>query len=745
MAAAYNVADLVPFRTVGMASQKVSFQRLIVQNQGNSQFAKVSQSVAPAQQQQSAAPAQQQSVQQHAVQAAVQQMHQPAQLHLDGVESMGITQDGKLIQSPNPAVSATAFTTNQFSPSGILTCPQPAALTTQCMSGADYDFITQQVQNIHQGFTAGTDQADFAGCIVRMTGHDLMDFRRGAPAGENGGADGCIDFQDGDNAGLQSCLQLLQPAYDAAFPSNGLLTCQKVSLADFLVVAAEAIMEITRATTAPIGFKDNFRFGRTTSQTCSWAHGRLPNPENGCRDAPLPNGGESVKTSFVDSLELSWPQAATLMGTHTLGRAASVNSGYDGWWSDPTNQGVFNNDYYKSLIGKGWEKVTTSVGSAGAVKTQWNWIGKDSQTFGGTPVMMLTSDMCLWNDMVSAESAPDGCCLWNFQQGLGASGGAVSTPHCGGPAGLPFGTDHTNCCGNQPSGPCNSDAITPVGPENLFGSTDQANQLPSHLRQLAHDTTGLDSFYTDFKLVWTKVVENGFESQLQTPQAAECTPTDPTDPPTKAPTVAVADPTSPPTLSPSKPPTLSPTIPTPPEEPTCWTPWMNRDTPTGTGEWETLEALAAEHPAAFIDAGCTFDQYSSTVSTPQGVECKEAYTGTPFEAMHDTFTNGIACTPEEGLVCLNADQSYGTCNNYKIRFNCCQSADEAHGNPTTLTFQGSEKKECEIVMRNGKLVSTCPISSPLDSRSDTTFMRQDIEAIHTRLAAIEHRMGMDTM
>jgi hypothetical protein len=628
------------------------------------------------------------------------------------------------------------------------------------MSASDYDFVTQKVQAIHQGFTAGTDQADFAGCIVRMTGHDLMDFRRSAPVGENGGADGCIDFQDPDNAGLAACLQLLQPAYDAAFPC-GLLTCQKVSLADFLVVAAEAIMEITRATPAPIGFKNNFKFGRTTSQTCTWANGRLPNPENGCLDSPLPHLGESVKTSFVDSLELSWPQAATLMGTHTLGRAASANSGYNGWWSDPSNQGVFNNDYYKSLIGKGWAKATTHVGPGGTVaKTQWNWIGKDSQTFGEgtdeTPVMMLTSDMCLWNDMGNAQSGamspsmPDDCCLWNFQQGLGGPGqpGAVSTPHCGGASGLPFPTDLQNCCAGA-SMPCNSDVEHPAGPGNLFGSIEQANQLPSHLRDLADNTNGLAAFYTDFKIVWKKVVENGFESNLHSFSQGECpctTPTSPpTSPPTLSPTATPTDedtPTDSPTLAPTNPPSVPPTVASPPDNPTCWTPWMNRDTPTGTGEWETLEALAAEHPSAFIEAGCTFDQYSSTVSTPMGVECKQAYSGTPFEHMHDSFTNGVACTPEQGLVCLNADQGYGTCNNYKIRFNCCQSADEAHGSPTTLTFQGDSSKDCEIVMRNGKLVSTCPISSPLSSQTDSTFMRQDINAIHTRLGAIERHLGL---
>lgn len=115
-----------------------------------------------------------------------------------------------------------------------------------------------------------------------------MDFDPTAPAGEKGGSDGCIDFNDGDNAGLASCLQQLQPAYE--------LACGHTSLADFLVIAGEAVMEATAV--SPIGFETDFRFGRTTSLGCSWAIGRLPNPENGC-EANVPN---SVATVFGDAM-----------------------------------------------------------------------------------------------------------------------------------------------------------------------------------------------------------------------------------------------------------------------------------------------------------------------------------------------------------------------------------------------------------------------------------------------------------
>jgi len=53
-------------------------------------------------------------------------------------------------------------------------------------------------------------KSGFAGCLVRVAGHDLMDFRYGNLDEDNsptsGGSDGCINFMDLDNTGLSACL-----------------------------------------------------------------------------------------------------------------------------------------------------------------------------------------------------------------------------------------------------------------------------------------------------------------------------------------------------------------------------------------------------------------------------------------------------------------------------------------------------------------------------------------------------------
>jgi hypothetical protein len=127
-------------------------------------------------------------------------------------------------------------------------------------------------------YELATNKSKFAGCVVRVAGHDFMDFRYsnldldGSPT--SGGSDGCINFKDDDNTGLSECLQ-----------NSGIIDvyqsfCTTLSLADFLVIAAEAVMGRTATyynsgdyyadgTFAKV-LRDNFKFGRKTAKTCSW-------------------------------------------------------------------------------------------------------------------------------------------------------------------------------------------------------------------------------------------------------------------------------------------------------------------------------------------------------------------------------------------------------------------------------------------------------------------------------------------
>lgn len=111
------------------------------------------------------------------------------------------------------------------------------------------DFTTQDymdvAESVNELYDDAEDQNAFAGCIVRLAGHDMMDFRYQFGSNgktvinKRGGSDGCINFEDKDNRGLVECIEEtgLQDAYDEH--------CGVVSLADFIVIAAEATMART--------------------------------------------------------------------------------------------------------------------------------------------------------------------------------------------------------------------------------------------------------------------------------------------------------------------------------------------------------------------------------------------------------------------------------------------------------------------------------------------------------------------
>jgi hypothetical protein len=93
-------------------------------------------------------------------------------------------------------------------------------------------------------------------------------------ANENttGGSDGCMAFSDPDNFGLPECIVI------ADIVGVYQKYCGQVSLADFLVIAAEAVMGRTASSydkndyygdgSTAKSFIERFSFGRTTQNEC---------------------------------------------------------------------------------------------------------------------------------------------------------------------------------------------------------------------------------------------------------------------------------------------------------------------------------------------------------------------------------------------------------------------------------------------------------------------------------------------
>lgn len=286
-------------------------------------------------------------------------------------------------------------------------CPN-FVLQTTCMTETKYEEVSASVAMMLNSISSDCDatncpQADWAGCVLRMAGHDFMDWD---PDTNSGGSDGCTDMNNHDNGGLAACLHVgehgnsLQSAYEQF--------CNSVSLADFLVIAAESVMTVTRGFAlelpreqVPLGnhFSQNFKFGRTTATACESAATKLPNPERGC---------PAVQETFIDRLGLDWRGAAALMGVHSLGRAKVENSGYFGWWSDPENSRKFNNNYYVSMVQKGWEPLQ-AIGD-NPEKNMWIMTGPNPPS-GDATEMMLDTDLCLAFDIPNG-AAGSSCCAW---------------------------------------------------------------------------------------------------------------------------------------------------------------------------------------------------------------------------------------------------------------------------------------------------------------------------------------------
>jgi catalase (peroxidase I) len=224
----------------------------------------------------------------------------------------------------------------------------------------------------------------------------------------SGGADGCTNMEAADNAGLSACLVDGEHGHSLRDVYHGFST--QVSLADFIVIAAEAVMATSRGFVSTdageslrASFKNAFRYGRTTATSCVDAEKLLPDPERGCA---------AVEDTFVKNMGLSWGESAALMGVHTIGKASVNNSGYAGRWSNPQASRLFNNDYFVSLVTKGWRPLNTICGND--AKNAWYMAGP------GFPdvfppeqehlQMMLNTDLCLaYSANVSSAS---NCCAW---------------------------------------------------------------------------------------------------------------------------------------------------------------------------------------------------------------------------------------------------------------------------------------------------------------------------------------------
>ena len=85
------------------------------------------------------------------------------------------------------------------------------------------------------------------------------------------------------------------------------------------------------------------------------------------------------------------------------------------------------------------------------------------------------------------------------------------------------------------------------------------------------------------------------------------------------------------------------------------TDWFDIDSPkSGNGDFETLAAIRLQYPL-------------EVCKKPVGIQAELSDTMKPFGRGNDS----LSISPLDGLVCINADQEAGRCQNYRVRF-CCR-------------------------------------------------------------------------
>jgi hypothetical protein len=209
---------------------------------------------------------------------------------------------------------------------------------------------------------------DHMGAIMRLAFHDAT--------GE-GGPNGCIDFNEGDNNGLQDIVATLDE-----FQAN---YAGVISKADLWVLAANLVVQFATTNAdrqmnrefppTPYTLELPFRYGRNDAASCD-DEGLFPHPSFTWAETNAFFGGR---------FGMTYVEVMAILGGHSLGRCQAANSGFDGGWI--TMQSSFSNLYYNSMGSVGWRNEDESL----------VWVGPQE-------TIMLMSDAELLYDTYGSEN-----------------------------------------------------------------------------------------------------------------------------------------------------------------------------------------------------------------------------------------------------------------------------------------------------------------------------------------------------
>lgn len=181
----------------------------------------------------------------------------------------------------------------------------------------------KEIERARRDLRALISSKNCAPIMLRLAWHDAGTYDK---ATKTGGPNGSIRFEEeythGSNAGLKIAIDLLEPI-KAKHP--------KITYADLYQLAGVVAVEVTGGPTI------DFVPGRRDSSACP-REGRLPDAKK---------GSQHLRDVFY-RMGLTDKDIVALSGGHTLGKAHSERSGFEGAW---TNEPLkFDNSYFVELL-----------------------------------------------------------------------------------------------------------------------------------------------------------------------------------------------------------------------------------------------------------------------------------------------------------------------------------------------------------------------------------------------------------
>jgi len=252
-----------------------------------------------------------------------------------------------------------------------------SSLQFDSLSSSQVEAMKTKLRSVVRGSTLPT--------AVRLAFHDCV-----------GGCDGCLNVNNEDNAGLADLVADLDTLYLAEGYNNVLSRADFWALAGIYAVDKTIELANDNCDEDDCQVPDSglvFQWGR---QDC----GTAPDTDV---DVGLPSatlGHAEVMSFFASEFGFDDNETVALMGAHTLGRASSENSGFNGPWITGETQ-WFNNEYYKKLVDTdlSWRNRDAST-DEDTSKWQWNVAGV---------AFMLNVDVSLYKDITVEDDGKSSC------------------------------------------------------------------------------------------------------------------------------------------------------------------------------------------------------------------------------------------------------------------------------------------------------------------------------------------------